>query len=447
MNMKVEQLFAKIGGDPLTEAFEQEEKVKQPSVDKTKAVMPPSNWSGGTFEEFGAKAYVADPQRPLALYIHVPFCHHRCTFCPFYINKTYSGFSAHYADLLSKEIEITASILQDVIGQRSVQTIYFGGGTPSDMEAEDLAKIIEQLHRTFVIDANAEVTVEGRIRGFAADKAKRWVQAGANRFSIGVQTTDTVLRKKLSRQSSKEEIATTLNALCESGASVVVDVMYALPGQTPEMVVEDIRFLSEETGIHGMDLYELRVFPDSPLDLAIKKGKMPEQPGFMSQAKMFGAAYDKLISYGFENFSAKHWRRNVCERSIYNTLAKNQTDMIPFGSGAGGRLGAISLGNSSNIAEYEEMVQSGVKPLKRIMNSPLRNAPQGFAHDLDVHLEKLTLPALNKWPNQLLPEAKTLIEQWQQAGLVRLLSENDEIQLTCAGTFWSVRIRKLLLDF
>lgn len=443
---QIEHLFAKIGNNPLTDAFEPEEKKILPSVSAPRKMPAMPAWDGGNFEDFAAETFIAGAERPLALYLHVPFCHHRCTFCPFFINKTYKNFSNHYGQLLSKEIEATAKVLQNVIKQRSVQTVYFGGGTPSDMEAEDLAKIIRQLHNTFNIANDAEITVEGRVSGFTADKGKAWTQAGANRFSIGVQTTDTKLRKKLSRQSDRKQIAATLNGLCESGSAVVVDIMYGLPGQTPEMLVDDIRFLAEETGIHGLDLYELKVFPDSALDKAIVKGNMPAAATVLEQAQMFGAAYTKLVEYGFENFSAKHWRRDPRERSIYNTLAKKQTDMIPFGSGAGGRIGSISIGNTSTIEEYEKMVNADIKPAKRIMRSPLRQQ-HGFAYQLESSFEKLRILAPDQWPENLRPQASKLTSQWQDAGLLTHQQNEQGIRLSCAGTFWAARMNKMLNEF
>jgi Coproporphyrinogen III oxidase and related Fe-S oxidoreductases len=444
--MQIEDLFANIGDNPLTDAFTIEKKKTLPSIDKSKKMPAMPSWEGGRFEDFAREAYTASAGRPLALYLHVPFCHHRCTFCPFYINKTYDTFSGHYTSLLSKDIDITAKILQGVIKERSVQTVYFGGGTPSDMEADDLAQIIRQLHDTFNIASDAEITVEGRVSGFTADKGKAWTQAGANRFSIGVQTTDTRLRKKLSRQSDRAQIAATLNGLCESGSAVVVDLMYGLPGQTPEMLVDDIRFLAEETGIHGLDLYELRVFPDSALDKAIIKGSMPPVADVLEQARMFGAAHAKLLSYGFENFSAKHWRRDPKEHSIYNTLAKKQTDMIPFGSGGGGRIGNISLGVTGNIGEYEEMIGAGMKPTKRIMKSPL--LPQsGFIHELNNAFEKLRMPAPEQWPQHLRTQGEKLAAQWRDSGLLSTNKDELGLPLTCAGTFWGARMNKMLADF
>lgn len=448
---KVEDLFANITNDPLTSAFAPEEKKNLPSVGKGKPspmsmVQSTASWDGGTFESFGKTAFMAKPESPLALYIHIPFCHHQCTFCPFFINKTYESFSADYRELLIKEILDTAHVLGDEIDRRQVKAVYFGGGTPSDMECDDLSQIIRLLHNTFSIATDAEITVEGRVKDFTADKAKAWVDAGANRFSLGIQTTDTQLRRKLSRQSDKTQIAKTLNDLCKSGAITVTDLIYGLPGQSKEMLLEDIRFLAQETDIDGLDLYELKLFPDSQLEKAIQRGTLPETPPLSEQARMFAAAYHSLQDFGFEHFYARHWRRNSKERSIYNALAKKQTDMIPFGSGAGGRLNGISLGNNGSYEGYIEQVKSGVKPLTRIMRTPLLDE-QSFTHQLGLKLEKLRLPAIEKWPEHLRKDAAILMTQWQTAGIVAPQADAHGFLLTCAGAFWITRITKMLLGF
>lgn len=446
MLLDIEPFFARIGSDPLTSAFEEEKKA-MPSAGEAKMRMAAPSWDGGRFEDFAARAYGGAAGRSLALYIHVPFCHHHCKFCPFYKNRTSKTFSPEYTALLLREIEDTAHVLRDVIRQRLVQTIYFGGGTPSDLDLEDMARLIRLLRNTFPIDADAEITVEGRVRGFTADKGKAWVEAGANRFSLGVQATDTKLRRSLGRISDREEIRENLNGLCQSGATVVVDLIYGFPGQTKEMLVEDVRFLSEETGIHGLDLYKLSMFPDSPLDKAIKAGKMPPPPELKEQARMFGAAYEALLAHGYEHFTPKHWRRSAKERSVYNRLAFGQTDMLPFGSGAGGRIGGISLGNTGVLEDYTEKVSRGEKPLGRIAHSALRDGRETFEYTVTVAIEALRVPGLEKWPASHRRQGEKLLAQWRRVGLLGDEEDDQGIRLTCAGNFWSARLKKLMLDF
>ncbi len=441
--MDLTPFYARISECPARDAFVHEEK-KMPSTAEMAAWKPPE-WTGGAFRDFAEEAFMKDVSRPLALYVHVPFCHHHCTFCPFYINQTKKGFSKDYTELLLREIEITADALKNVAHKREVDTVYFGGGTPTDLDEADMASVITSLFYHFNIPKTAEVTVEGRNTGFTASKAKTWTAAGANRFSLGVQSANTALRKRLGRISSREELQASLDGVCASGSSVIIDMLYGLPGQTQEILLDDIRFIAEKTGIDGLDLYELRIFPGTPLDKAIKNGKIPPAPAFNDKAVMFSAAYDALETAGFEHFSPKHWRRNVRERSLYNRLAGVQCDMVPFGSAAGGRLYNIGLGNARDIKTYRTQIEAGEKPLGRIMASPLRQTSEGFNQVLASYGENLCIPPAGLWPESHREMAGQLLSQWQDAGL--LMQTDDGLRLTGAGYFWTQKIQGLIQRF
>lgn len=441
--MDLTPFYANISDCPARDAFAREEK-QMPSVKQIASWQSPE-WTGGTFRDFAEEAFMADISRPLALYLHVPFCHHHCTFCPFYINQTKRGFSKDYAELLLREIEITADSLKNVIHKRAVDTVYFGGGTPTDLDEADMSSVVTSLFDHFNISDNAEITVEGRTTGLTASKARTWTAAGVNRFSLGIQSANTELRQRLGRISGREEIKASLDGICSSGSSVIIDMLYGLPGQTLEILLDDIRFISEETAIDGLDLYELRIFPRTPLDKAIKNGKMPPAPVFDDKALMFSAACDALEAARFEHFSPRHWRRNSRERSLYNRLASMQCDMIPFGSAAGGRLHTVSLANSRDIRTYRAQVEAGKKPLERISESPLRPAPDGFNRVLASYSEKLCLPPPDLWPESHRAMAGLLLSQWQDAGL--LIKTGNDLRLTGAGYFWSQKMNALIQRF
>ncbi len=419
----------------------------KPEAPKTPPMMgrQAPEWKGGTFREFAEEAFMADPTRPLALYVHVPFCHHHCTFCPFYINQAKKGFSRDYTDLLLRDIEITADALKNVAGKREVSTVYFGGGTPTDLDEADMVAVMHALFDHFNIPKTAEFTIEGRITGFTASKAKAWAAAGANRYSLGIQSANTALRKRLGRLSSREEIESSLKDICNSDALVIIDMLYGLPGQTQEILLDDIGFIAEKTAISGLDLYELRVFPGTPLDKAISHGKIPPAPPFKDTAVMFAAAYDALEAAGFEHFSPRHWRRAPREQSLYNRLAGSSCDMIPFGSASGGRLNNISLGGARDMDSYRAKVEAGEKPLGRIMESPLPPPATGFRRVLDTYAKKICLPPADAFPETHREAAGQLLAQWQDAGLLK--PAEDGWRLTSAGFFWAKKLKELIQQF
>ncbi|MDR1817849.1 MAG: radical SAM protein [Puniceicoccales bacterium] len=335
-----------------------------------KPVPPPAEppAAGAAAGAAGATAPTAadaagDAETPLAIYIHVPFCRSRCSFCPFYINPASGGFSADYAALLRKDIATGAARHRDAIGARKVCSVFVGGGTPSDLDAADLAGVLRQLRDTFAFAPDAEVTVEGRVRGFTVPKAEAFIAAGANRFSIGVQSTDTALRRRIGRLADRAEVRETLNALAfagDAGAVIVLDLIYGFPTQTSAHIVEDVRFLAEETAVAGLDLYELRDFPNSPLSKAVAAGHMPPPANAAARAEMLAAGNLALLQRGFEPFYDRHWRRDARERSVYNQLAKRRdADLLAFGAGAGGRLQGRPLSRPRSLDAYRHEVATG----------------------------------------------------------------------------------------
>lgn len=309
------------------------------------------------FAGWGSQAFIEGADRSLCLYVHIPFCHHRCSFCPFYINRTSADFSREYAQWVDLDIRLTACEIGECRRSRAVDAIYFGGGTPSDMEPHDLAGLLKQLRREFYLTEQTEITVEGRVRGFSEEKASAWVAAGANRFSLGIQTTNTALRRQLGRLADLEEIRRTLCGIANTGALVIADLIYGLPGQSTATLIEDISFLATETPLHGLDLYQLRMFEGAPLMQAIEAGRLANLPAPPSCRIMLEAAEKALLDHGFECFSPRHWRRDLRERSLYNQLSRGgNADILPFGSAAGGRLGRHSLSNSRDYQAYQEVL-------------------------------------------------------------------------------------------
>ena len=266
-------------------------------------------------------------------------------------------------DLLIQEIEFVAGKTGPSLRNRKVDAVYFGGGTPSDLDELDLVRVLATLKANFHIDADTEITVEGRVRGFTVDKVSAWVASGVNRLSIGVQTADTDLRRSLGRLADKNEVRTVLTDLAGSEHLLIVDLMFDLPGQTFDLLLEDIRFLSEETQIDGLDLYQLRVFPGSPLERALDAKRLPALASDMDKQTLHESAKSALKLSGFENFAPRHWRRNELERSIYNQIANAGCDILPFGSGAGGRKSEKGFRITTNLERYTAFVKAGIRAL------------------------------------------------------------------------------------
>ncbi|MGE9289449.1 MAG: radical SAM protein [Puniceicoccales bacterium] len=440
----LEKCYLPVSANPWTDLFPGE--ASRPNHSRK---APGARPSVRPFGEWAREEFLSRKDKPLALYLHVPFCRHRCLFCPFYQNRTEDGFSAGYADRLVTHIERVAGMLGGAARRRPVDAVYCGGGTPSDLDTPDLARVLRSIQEHFAIVAETEITVEGRVRDFTWEKVQAWREAGANRFSLGLQTTDETLRRRLGRLAKREEILATLRTLSESEAILIVDLLFGLPGQTQEMLQEDLRFLAEETGIHGLDLYELIQFPHSPLAQAIQKGKpgFPPPPGKTERGPMFREAARTLGAHGFEHFTPQHWRRSPRERSVYNRMAKGDSDILPFGSSAGGNLGRTALMVERNLEAYAEQIDAGVLPVKALAPMGPESDRERFKNELAAAAENLELPRLEKWPEALRSEAPSLVQNWSQGGLLAETATQGSapLTLTTAGAFWIKTMHKHLL--
>ena len=429
----VTQYFANPDANPLTDSFDQRHMRQHlggcaHSIDAGQAR---ANWESWVHE-------AANDHSPVALYLHTPFCHHRCSFCPFYINRHSPGYSRDYSDLLLKEIELSAA---GHLNTRPLNSIFFGGGTPSDLDTGDLVRVLQQLRQYWPWDANTEVTVEARVRGFTTEKAQAWMDAGVNRFSLGVQSTDTKLRQSLGRLANREELLRTLqDAANLPNARISVDLLYGLPGQTVTMLQEDIRLLTGETTIGGITFYELVCFPNSPMIKAIEQGRLPRLPDKAELADLFLAGRAALNQSGFQRHSLVHWRRNDREVNAYNHHVKSGADIMPLGSGAGGCINGQQIMLSRNLAEYRTLIANAQKPIAHAARlSPQRHQLQGKITSGFEHM-RLSPDAFKVLGEQGYRYINEILGQWRQCDL---LDANHH--LTPTGELWAKTMERQLL--
>jgi oxygen-independent coproporphyrinogen-3 oxidase len=426
---QLEQCFARETGDPLTTAFEASDEVHV--------------FAGGRSLPSGeaAHAWIRAEQgeqasrRSRCLYVHVPFCRSRCVFCPFYANRWTPNAGEHYVNALVRELQQFADT---PLGQERIDAVYFGGGTPSDLSADDLTRVLDEIRGTLFLAHNAEITLEGRISGVDGDLFAAAVDGGVNRVSLGVQTFDTRIRQSLGRKASRHQVIASLERLAAYPIAVVIDLIFGLPGQDMQAWLDDLRCLVDETGIHGVDLYRLKSVPGSLMEQSARAGRLPP-PGNLSQsASMFANGVDFMQNAGWERLSVSHWRRDVRERSRYNTLIKSGADCVPIGCGAGGRVGGVRFFHTSDLSTYLNHLDEHRKPIA----SAIRLGEESLAIDVvtaqldQTHLDPRT------WPlhTQSLRLAVTrVLGQWTRAGLLLPVGDGT-FDLTVAGQFWNVQM-------
>ena len=162
-----------------------------------------------------------------AVYIHIPFCRLACTYCGFYKEKADAEKQALYTDSLVKEIRSLADF--PYVRKSQTGAVFFGGGTPGLLTPSQISRIMEAVKDTFHLLPEAEVTMESSLSDMTEEKMRAAIESGINRFSFGVQSFDTRVRRSVGRGDSREAVAEKLAGLAKEKAGMVIDLIYGLP--------------------------------------------------------------------------------------------------------------------------------------------------------------------------------------------------------------------------
>lgn len=378
-----------------------------------------------------------------AAYIHVPFCETHCLYCGFYKKKYDAAESAVYTDHVIQELSVGVdSVMQS---GAPVHAVYLGGGTPTSLEASDLKRLLIAVQKYLPLANDCEITVEGRIANFGQEKMEACLEGGANRFSLGVQTFNTELRQSMKRVVDRDTAITELARLKSyDQASVVIDLIYGFPGQTMEMWQNDIAtYLDLE--LDGVDLYQLKVFPQTPLFGAIEKGRFAPALDLETKAHMYVKGCEMMIENQYRRLSVNHWGRTTRERNIYNHLMRSPSNCLGFGPGAGGNIHGHSYMNIGDYKEWKEVVSTGQKPIGMMMNKNRFNLIDKTITG-EFELCRVSTRELDKKIGLNMSDClDPLFQQWTKAGLLE--RKGDWHSLTPAGQFWQTSIAQRTIDY
>ncbi len=377
-------------------------------------------------------------------YIHVPFCETRCLYCMFYQNPFHKEDSAAYARMLEKELALwSGKAAQD---SAPIQALYFGGGTPTALEPDDIRSIMRAVKQYLPLANDCEITFEGRIHNFTDEKMEAALEGGINRFSLGVQTFNTKVRQSVMRVDDRDALIRRLEKLASfNNASVVMDLIYGFPGQTMEVWEDDLR-TAASLPLDGIDCYQLNVFEKSPMARYIANGKLPPAADAPQKADMFARSVEFFTGENWKRLSNNHWGRTPRERNIYNTFGKSACDCLAFGCGAGGRLSGYSFMQERTLKNWEELVEKGEKPAAFLM-APKPNWALLRTISAAIESGSFNLSTIGREYGGLPLEqmAGKLLDQWREAGI--LSKRGNWYYETVAGQYWSVTMAQFLIDY
>ncbi len=282
------------------------------------------------------------------IYIHIPFCKSKCTYCDF---ASYPK-ELHKADLyfacLYREMKGRAATL----GNYEFDTVYFGGGTPSFVEPKYIFGAMKQLKNCFRISDNAEITLEVNPGTLTEEKLKIYKKCGINRFSIGMQSADDKMLKDLNRIHTSKDFLIAAEML--KGENISADILLGLENQTKEDVKNSID-LAIKGGVKHISAYALKAEEGTPIFGKYLNGDLPSDD---EVSELYDFAVDYLKQNGFNRYEISNFALKGYE-SKHNKNYWERGEYIGFGVSASSFIGGRRFTNTEKIDEYTACILRG----------------------------------------------------------------------------------------
>jgi oxygen-independent coproporphyrinogen-3 oxidase len=262
---------------------------------------------------------------------------------------------------LVSEIDFSKQVLdKSGIAQRSLSTVFFGGGTPTLLPVEDLIAMLEKLRTVFGIEPDADITTEANPDSVNEDYLSKLKAAGFNRVSIGMQSAVPKVLAVLERTHNPENVSLAVHAAKNSGLATSVDLIYGSPTESLEDWVETLQQTISLDTDH-ISAYSLIVEPGTKLARQIKVGEVSE-PDEDLHAEMYEVAEELLTKAGFVNYEVSNWSKSVETRSRHNIAYWKSMDWWGYGPGAHSHIGGVRWWNVKNPAAYTDRLLGNSSP-------------------------------------------------------------------------------------
>jgi len=304
--------------------------------------------------------------KPLGIYIHIPFCKSKCEYCDFY--SLPGGRNKKAMEDYTQAVMLHLKEAAQRAMEYEVDTVYFGGGTPSFFGEEGLRRLLGEIDRRFILRPDAEVTLEANPDSVSGPALRRLRKSGFNRISIGVQSDQDDQLRALGRphtfQQAKEAVAEARDAGFDN---LSLDLMYGLPGQTRDQWAGTLQSIIKLRPAH-ISCYGLRVEEGTPLYEYKDCANLPDDD---AQADMYLYAADTLESYGYRQYEISNFSREGME-SKHNLKYWMGGEYLGFGPGAASDFAGKRFTYQRDLRSYVEGMFGGAPVLSECESIPLR---------------------------------------------------------------------------
>ncbi|MDN7240424.1 radical SAM family heme chaperone HemW [Planococcus sp. N028] len=300
------------------------------------------------------------------LYIHIPFCHQICHYCDF--NKVFFKDQPvdAYIDSLGKELALWK---QEGALDKPLETIFLGGGTPTSLTPQQLEKMLGYIHQYVPMADNLEWTSEANPDELTKEKMQVLFEGGVNRLSMGVQSFDEDLLKRLGRTHSNGDVARAVESAREVGfTNLSFDLMYGLPGQSMAQW-DDTLEQAFAFDLPHFSAYSLIIEPKTVFYNLMTKGKLNTVTEDL-EADMYDKLMNEMDKRGLKQYEISNFARPGFE-SRHNLLYWDNAEYIGVGAGAHGYVKGIRYSNAGPLKKYMGPLDEGVRPVLHTHDVPL----------------------------------------------------------------------------
>ena len=340
------------------------------------------------------------------IYLHIPFCKTRCIYCDFY-STTRSELKTRYVRALCRELEMRKKYLKG----EYVETIYFGGGTPSQLEEEDFRLIFDVIREQYGMEHCREITLEANPDDLTPDYLKMLASLPFNRISMGIQTFDDTTLQLLKRRHTSRTAIEAVHRCRETGfQNISIDLIYGLPGETKERWENDLR-QAISLDVEHISAYHLTYEEDTPIYNMLKQHQI-EEVDEDSSLQFFTLLIEHLQEAGYEHYEisnfcrpGKYSRHNTsywkgipylgCGPSAHSfngtTREWNVSSIDLYIKGIEGDRRNFETENLDQTTRYNEFI---ITTIRTVWGTPIEKLKQEFGNELWEYCRKMSAPYL-----------------------------------------------------